>query len=115
MWSALLDPVQLPHLPAHLSAAASGYYAAPGGGGVPNPAPIAPPGLAALTSTVIGWVKWGVLAGGVLGILICAGMVILGRRNRNQMAIEGMIGGAWVLGGLAMASVAALLVGAFTI
>jgi hypothetical protein len=82
---------------------------------VPNPAPVAPPGLDKLAGTLLGWLKWGVLAGGVGGILICSGMIILGRRNRNQMAIEGMIGGAWVLGGLALASAAAVLVGVFTV
>jgi hypothetical protein len=91
------------------------YLAAGTDANIPNGSPTPPPGLATLTNTVVGWIKWGVLAAGVIGILICAGMIILGRRNRNQMAIEGMIGGAWVLGGLAMASVAAVLVGAFKI
>jgi cytosine/uracil/thiamine/allantoin permease len=51
----------------------------------------------------------------VLGILICAIMLIIGRRNRSATAYEGLVGSAWVLGGLALASVAALLVGAFQI
>ncbi len=82
---------------------------------VPNPPPSPPPGLDKLAQTMLGWLKWGVLASGIAGIIICAGMIILGRRNRNQMAIEGMIGGAWVLGGLALASAAATLVGVFSI
>lgn len=100
MWNSLLT--------AYLTADAG-----TGDSSIPNGQVQAPPGLATLTNTVIGWIKWGVLAAGVIGILICAGMIILGRRHHNQMAIEGMIGGAWVLGGLAMASVAAVLVGAF--
>jgi hypothetical protein len=84
-----------------------------GDSGIPNGPVKAPPGLADLTNTVIGWIKWGVLAAGVIGILICAFMIIAGRRDRHRMAIEGLVGGAWVLGGLAMASVAAVLVGAF--
>jgi hypothetical protein len=39
--------------------------------------------------------------------------VIVGRRNRSATAYEGMVGSAWVLGGLALASSAALLVGVF--
>lgn len=80
---------------------------------VPDPAPIAPPGLDALAGDLLGWLKWGVLVSGVLGILVCALMIIIGRRNRSATAYEGLVGGAWVIGGLALASVAALLVGAF--
>ncbi|MBW0101425.1 hypothetical protein [Pseudonocardia sp. KRD291] len=80
---------------------------------VPNPGPAVPPGLGALADQLLGWLKWGVLVSGVLGILICAFMLIIGRRNRSATAYEGLVGSAWVLGGLALASVAALLVGAF--
>lgn len=82
---------------------------------VPDPGPVAPPGFADLAADLLGWLKWGVLVAGVLGILICALMLIIGRRNRSATAYEGLIGSAWVLGGLALASVAALLVGAFQI
>ncbi|MCX6464293.1 MAG: hypothetical protein NTW05_11990 [Pseudonocardiales bacterium] len=80
---------------------------------VPDPGPVAPPGFAELAGNLLGWVKWGVLVAGVLGILICALMLIIGRRNRSATAYEGLVGSAWVIGGLALASVAALLVGAF--
>ncbi|MFC4951078.1 hypothetical protein [Pseudonocardia sp. GCM10023141] len=82
---------------------------------VPNPAAEAPPGFADLAGELLGWLKWGVLVAGVLGILICALMLIIGRRNRSATAYEGLVGSAWVIGGLALASVAALLVGAFQI
>ncbi len=82
---------------------------------VPNPGPTVPPGLGELADQLLGWLKWGVLVSGVLGILVCALMLIIGRRNRSATAYEGLVGSAWVLGGLAMASVAALLVGAFQI
>lgn len=80
---------------------------------VPNPAPVAPPGFAELANNLLGWLEWGVLVAGVLGILICSLMLIIGRRNRSATAYEGLVGSAWVIGGLALASVAALLVGAF--
>lgn len=82
---------------------------------VPNPNPKAPPGLDALAQQLLGWLKWGVLVTGILGILVCALMLIIGRRNRSATAYEGLVGSAWVIGGLALASVAALLVGAFQI
>lgn len=82
---------------------------------VPNPAPVAPPGLGELAGELLGWLKWGVIVAGVLGIFICALMLIIGRRNRSATAYEGLVGSAWVIGGLALASVAALLVGAFQI
>ena len=81
----------------------------------PNPAPAAPPGLAQFGDQIISWLKWGVLFAGVLGILICAVMLIIGRRNRSATAYEGLVGSAWILGGLALASVAAVIVGAFQI
>jgi hypothetical protein len=74
-----------------------------------------PDGFAEKAAELIGWLKWGVLAAGVVGLLICAMMIVLGRRNRNQMAFEGLIGGAWVLGGLLIASVAATLVGTVSV
>ncbi|WP_300011122.1 hypothetical protein [Pseudonocardia sp.] len=82
---------------------------------VPNPPPVAPPGLGELAGELLGWLKWGVIVAGVLGIFICALMLIIGRRNRSATAYEGLVGSAWVIGGLALASVAALLVGAFQI
>jgi hypothetical protein len=79
----------------------------------PNPPPQAPPGIGELADQVIAWLKWGVLAAGMVGILVCAGMIIIGRRRRGGLAQEGLVGSVWVLGGLALASVAAVLVGAF--
>ena len=82
-------------------------------GQVPNPPPAPPPGLGELAGQLLGWIKWGVLVAGILGILVCALMLIIGRRNRSATAYEGLVGSAWVIGGLALASVAAMLVGAF--
>lgn len=76
---------------------------------VPNP----PPGLDELAGTVLGWLKWGALAAAVVAMVICAGMIVIGRRQRSGLAQEGMIGSAWVLGGLTLASLAAVLVGVF--
>jgi hypothetical protein len=42
-------------------------------------------------------------------------MIIIGRRNRSATAFEGLAGSAWILGGLAMASVAAVIAGTFQI
>jgi hypothetical protein len=79
---------------------------------VPDPPPQAPPGqLAAATNTLLGWMKWGGLVGAV-GALIAAGIAMaVGRRNRNNMAIEGAISIPWVVGGLAMVLGAASIVG----
>ncbi|CAL9677689.1 hypothetical protein SUDANB95_08016 (plasmid) [Actinosynnema sp. ALI-1.44] len=79
---------------------------------IPDPAPAAPPGkLADATNTLLAWMKWGGLVGAV-GALIAAGiMMAVGRRNRNNMAIEGAISLPWVIGGLAMILGSASLVG----
>lgn len=77
----------------------------------PNPPPAAPPGLAATADTLIGWLKWGGLVGGVVGMILCGLMMILGRRNRSATAVDGAAGIPWVLGGLTVISVGAALVG----
>lgn len=82
---------------------------------IPNPPPAIPEGLADITDTVIGWLKWGVLAGGVAGLLICAMMIVVGRRNRNALASDGVQGAVWVIGGLALAATASGLVGVFAL
>jgi hypothetical protein len=84
-----------------------------GTGSAPNPPPQAPPGINELANELIGWLKWGVLAVGITGILVCAGMIIIGRRHRGGLAQEGLLGSLWVLGGLTLASLAAVLVSAF--
>ena len=82
---------------------------------VPNPPPEPPPGLANFGNQIIAWLKWGVLIGGMVGMLICSGMIILGRRNRSSVAQDGLVGSVWVIGGLAMASVASVIVGTFVL
>jgi hypothetical protein len=98
-------------LPARLSSAlveAAAQLAQP-----PDPPPAPPPGLTPITDLLLSWMKWGVVVVGVIGLLTCAMMIIAGRRNRSATAYEGLVGAAWVLAGLGLASVAALIVGAF--
>jgi len=78
----------------------------------PNPAPAAPPGLQPAADTFIAWLKWGGLVGGVIGMIICGLMMILGRRNRSATAVDGATGIPWILGGLTVISLSAGLVGA---
>jgi hypothetical protein len=64
----------------------------------PNPSPIAPPGLDAVADQLLGWLKWVGIIAGVVGFGLCAMMMILGRRNRSNMAVDGATGIPWVLG-----------------
>jgi hypothetical protein len=80
---------------------------------VPNPAPQAPPGLTGPVTTLIAWGKWGVLICGVAGLLICAGKMAIGHRNRATFAADGATGVPWVLGGLSLAAVASAIVSVF--
>jgi hypothetical protein len=80
--------------------------------GPPNPAPQAPPGLAQSADTFISWLKWGGLVGGVIGMIICGLMMILGRRNRSATAVDGATGIPWILGGLTVIALSAGFVGA---
>ena len=79
---------------------------------VPNPAPVAPPGLSGPANLLLGWLKWSGLVAGVVGFAICSIMMILGRRNRSNMAVDGATGIPWVLAGLSLMSLASGLVGA---
>jgi hypothetical protein len=81
-------------------------------GGVPNPGPIAPPGMAGPATEILGWLKWVGLIAGMIGLGTCAIMMILGRRNRSNMAVDGAAGVPWVLAGLSLMSLASGLVGA---
>lgn len=81
--------------------------------GVPDPAPQAPPGLTKPVATIIAWGKWGVLICGVAGLLICAGKMAIGHRNRATFAADGATGVPWVLGGLSLAAVATAIVSVF--
>jgi len=78
---------------------------------VPDSDPKAPKGLEEIFGDWIGYGKWIILGAGVFGLLICAGMMILGRRNRSQMAADGATGIPWVIAGLIVASSAATIVG----
>jgi hypothetical protein len=81
--------------------------------GVPNPAPQAPPGLTGPVTTLIAWGKWGVMICGVAGLLICAGKMAIGHRNRATFAADGATGVPWVLGGLSLAAVAVSIASVF--
>lgn len=82
-------------------------------GAVPDPAPQAPPGLAAKTSIVLGWGKWGVLICGVAGLLISGGKMAIGHRNRSSLAADGAAGIPWVIGGLSLVAASAGIVAVF--
>jgi len=78
----------------------------------PNPAPAAPPGLADAGNMFLGWLKWVLIIGGVAGLFICGIMMTVGRRNRSSFAADGAAGIPWVLGGLTLGAVGAVIVGA---
>ena len=87
----------------HLAAAAAATFP-------PTPGPQAPPGLEALGTTVIAWLKWILVICGVGGLIWCGIMMAVGRRNRSAMAADGASGIPWVLGGLTCGVIAAAVV-----
>jgi hypothetical protein len=97
--------------------AAAGHAVAwPSGGlaaGVPDPAPVAPPGLSGDMSTLLAWWKWGALVAGVFGLIGCGGMMAIGRRNRSSLAADGATGIPWVLAGLTLIALSSGIVGVF--
>ncbi|HET7016047.1 MAG TPA: hypothetical protein VFI65_19145 [Streptosporangiaceae bacterium] len=82
-------------------------------GGVPNPAPAPPPGLARRVNTLLSWWKWGSLIAGVFGLIACGAMMAIGRRNRSSLAADGAAGIPWVLAGLTLIALSSGIVGVF--
>ena len=79
---------------------------------IPDPAPKAPPGkLSEAADTFLAWLKWGGLAGSVGALVVAGIMMSVGRRNRNNMAVEGAMALPWVIGGLALILGSASIVG----
>jgi hypothetical protein len=80
---------------------------------VPNPGPVPIPGLAGPLDTVIGGMKWALVFAGIIGLLICAGQMMVGRRNRHSFAADGAAGIPWVIGGLSLAFISSGIVSEF--
>lgn len=98
---------QLAHHTATLLAAPT---PAPSGGVDLDPNPVAPPGLATLGTTFISWAKWILRICGVVGLIVCGIMMAVGRRQRSAFAADGAAGIPWVLGGLTLGAIAAIIV-----
>jgi len=73
--------------------------------------PEAPPGMDKVFPQWVGWAKWISIGCGILGLIACGVMMMVGRRNRSHMSAEGAAGMLWVLAGL---SVVGLSVGVVT-
>jgi len=58
-----------------------------------------PPGVGPVILEVLGWVKWIAIFCGVGGFFVIAIMMMIGRRNRSQMAADGMSALPWIVGG----------------
>jgi hypothetical protein len=91
----------------------AGPAPAPLAGGVPNPPPVAPPGLARRVNTLLAWWKWGSLIAGVFGLIACGAMMAIGRRNRSNLAADGAAGIPWVLAGLTLIALSSGIVAVF--
>ena len=76
--------------------------------GIPDPAPVQPPGTDGL-STILGWVKWVALAVCVMGLIVAGALMAVQSRRGEGGEHVGKIGMA--LGGVVVISAAASLVG----
>jgi hypothetical protein len=76
-------------------------------GDFPNPPPKSPPGLDKVFGSWISWAKWIAVAVGILGMIACGIMMMIGQRNRHHLAAEGAAGLVWVVAGISVASLAA--------
>jgi hypothetical protein len=113
--SVLIHALVMHDLVMHAASAQSPSAATTSGlaGGVPNPAPVAPPGLANRVGTLLAWWKWGSLIAGVFGLIACGAMMAIGRRNRSNLAADGAAGIPWVLAGLTLIALSSGIVAVF--
>jgi hypothetical protein len=103
------------HLAAHaLAAGGPGHgVAATQGPQVPDPPPAPPPGFTGPVDVILGWIKWGAIVAGSVGMSACGLMMILGRRNRSSLAVDGAAGIPYVLLGLMVVSAGSAIAGVF--
>ena len=95
----------------HLGAARPWHVLA---GGVPNPAPSAPPNLTHYTDVILGWGKWMVLVCGVAGVLISGGKMAIGNLTRSSnLAADAATHIPVIFLGLSLVAVSAGVVGVF--
>jgi hypothetical protein len=80
---------------------------------VPDPVPVAPPGLSGDVNTLLGWWKWMALTAGMFGLVGCGAMMAIGRRSRSALAADGATGIPWVLAGLTLIVLSSGIVGIF--
>lgn len=80
---------------------------------VPFPPPAVPPEFREFGDMIIAALRWLLIVSGVGGFLYCGIQINLGRRNRNQLAQQGIFDTGYVVLGLAIGSMAAMLTGMF--
>jgi len=81
---------------------------------LPDPPPQAPPGkLGDAVSTMLSWMKWGGFVLAIAAGMAAGIMMAIGRRNRNNMAIDAAMGVPWIIAGIAFVSGSTSLVAFF--
>ncbi len=81
----------------------------PGASGLPETTSASPPGLGPVFEAVLSWTKWIAGAAGLGGIFVIAIMMMIGRRNRSQLAADGMSALPWIVGGFILIGISAAL------
>jgi hypothetical protein len=84
--------------------------AAGGGGTVPKPAGDPPADVTSKVEMFLGWLKYGGMAAGVGGLIICGAMMAVGQRNRHSLSADGAAGVPWALAGVSLVVLAVSIV-----
>jgi hypothetical protein len=80
---------------------------------LPAPPPETPPALVEFVDLWFELGQWIIGAAAALCVLICAVMLIVGRKQRSATAYQGLEGIAWIIGGVGLAGFGPVLVLAF--
>ncbi|WP_329151252.1 hypothetical protein OG275_38110 (plasmid) [Streptomyces niveus] len=65
-----------------------------------------PPGMETVFPQWVGWAKYAAIGAGIVGLIACGIMMMIGRRNRSHLAAEGAGGLLWTVAGLSIVSLA---------
>ena len=78
---------------------------------IPDPAPVAPPGMEGKATTVLSWIKWAGLAACMVGLFVAGAQMALNHR-RGMGGAEAASQVGWVAVALVLIGAAGAIVGA---
>ncbi|MCK9922001.1 hypothetical protein MXD61_08910 [Frankia sp. AgPm24] len=80
---------------------------------VPEPGGDPPEKVQEKVKLFLGWLRYGGMAAGVGGLIVCGAMMAAGQRNRHSLSADGAAGVPWALAGVSPVILASSIVTQF--